>query len=319
MTADRREGGGEGLLYIPDDDLVRRTVDGDDADWSDAQSYTPSDALISSVLRASRRETPRFRFPNWYVSPAPPTVIGRLRTASAIFAALELSPAILAAATILHAVALVALGPLIIGGGRASNVRVATPSVQPPRLIYLAPRAPEPLPHTTRPRARAAMTGSALRLAKPDSTTSVRTPAIDSLSAGADSGARVVATSPEDRELAAALDQEFQLGGDPLRVEESDRERLGDLARVMAARPFARLRVIGAGPPGPDATAGARRGMREAEAFARELIALGVSMERISLDTAINQQGCRASEPRCAANRSRVRTSIAPFSGRRRP
>jgi hypothetical protein len=59
--------------------------------------------------------------------------------------------------------------------------------------------------------------------------------------------------------------------------------------------------------------------MREAEALARELIALGVERARIDLE-ASGEQGCPEREPRCGANRSRAKTSIAPSAAEpRRP
>jgi hypothetical protein len=114
----------------------------------------------------------------------------------------------------------------------------------------------------------------------------------------------------EDREIAAALDQEFQLGGDPLRVEQSDRGRLIELARVLTVRPRVRLHVVGIGPPRRDPAT--REGAREAEALARELMALGIPREQIELDAAVSEQRCPEREPFCAAGRSRVKTSIVP-------
>ena len=313
MTRDRRDAaGGDGLLYIPDDDLVRSTVEGDDADWSDARSYVPSDALISSVLHASVREAPRFKFPDWYASPGSRNPDAPIRAASAILAALHLSPSILAAATVLHIVAVVVLGPLTLVGGNATATphRVSSP-VRSPRLVYLSPPRSQPVTRTVRRPVSVAVTANGFRVTKPDSTTAVTVPPADTLPATVDPRGR---TEParEDRELAAALVQEFRLGGEPLRVEAADRPRLEELARTLLARPLARLRVTGTGPPGADSALRARRGMREAEVIARELISRGVLRERIELYAAEGQSSCPATEPACAANRSRVRTSLAP-------
>jgi hypothetical protein len=312
MTRDRRgaAAGGDGLLYIPDDDLVRTTVEGDDAEWSDARSYVPSDALISSVLRASVRETPRFKFPDWYASP--PRGGEPVRAASAILGALQLSPATLAAATVLHVVALVVLGPLTIVGAHGS---VATPhaptTIDAPRLIYFAPAPPQPAPRRERRPVGVAVNPNGFELVKPGSPASAAVSAADSLPATVDRRARAD-SGREDRELATALDREFRLGGDPLRVEAPDRARLEELSRILGARPLARLRVTGIGPLRSERALGARPGMREAELVARELINLGVARERIDLETGVAEQPCPEREPLCAAGRSRVRTSLAP-------
>jgi len=312
MTRERRDTGtgGDGLLYIPDDDLVRSTVEGDDAEWSDARSYVPSDALISSVLRMSVRETPRFRFPDWYAAP-PRGRVDPVRAASAIFATLQLSPATLAAATFLHVAALFALGPLTIGGGqsRAAQPRAPT-AVDSPRLVYLAPSPPQPALRRKRRAVGVAVTRNGLEVKKPDSTATPTPPATDSLPASVDRRARPYSAG-EDRELATALNLELRLGGDPLRVEVADRMRLERLARIVAARPPVRLRVTGFGPPGRDAAFGARSGMREAETVARELMSLGIARDRIDLDVGVAEP-CPEREPLCAANRSHVRTSLAP-------
>lgn len=315
MTRERRDTAakGDGLLYLPDDDLVRSTVDGDDAEWSDARSYAPSDALLSRVLRMSVRETPRFKFPDWYTAPAARNPDARIRAASAIFAAMQLSPSVLAAATVLHVVAFLALGPMSIGGGHAiGDARRAPPAVDAPRLVYFASAPPQPTPpRRARPRVGVAVNRSGLELVRPDSTALATLPATDSVPVTTDRGARPD-SGREDRELAGALYQELRLGGDPLRVEPADRVRLENLARILGARPLARLRVTGIGPPGSDSNFGARRGMREAETVARELIDLGVARERIDLDVAVDERPCPEREPLCAANRSRVRTSLAP-------
>jgi len=312
MTADRRGAdAADGLLYIPDDEIVRATVEGDDADWSDARSYVPPDALISSVLRVSSRETHRFKFPDWY---APARTDGDpVRVASAMFASLQLSPSALAAATIMHVVALVMLGPLAIVSGNAEQVRHAgSPSVRSAQLIYFPPRAPKSAPRARLPAAGVPVNRRGARSLEPDSTKRDSRPATEPVAAPVDPGARVESPA-EGLELTAALNQEFRLGGDPLRVEAPDRGRLLELVRVLEGLPRARLRVIGTAPSGPDRGFGARDGTREAEAFARELIALGVARERIDL-AASGEGGCPAREPRCAEGRSRVRTSLASMS-----
>lgn len=313
MTRDRRDKGtgGDGLLYIPDEDLVRSTVEGDDAEWSDARSYVPSDALISSVLRMSVRETPRFRFPDWYAAP-PRGRVDPVRAASAIFATLQLSPATLAAATFLHVAALFALGPLAVGDrqSRAAQQPRAPTAVDSPRLVYLAPSPPQPAPRRERRAVGVAVTRNGLEVKKPDSTAIPTPPATVSLPATSDRRARPDSAG-EDRELDTALNLEFRLGGDPLRVEVADRMRLERLARIVAARPLVRLRVTGFGPPGRDAAFGARGGMREAETVARDLMSLGVVRDRIDLDVGVAEP-CPEREPLCAANRSHVRTSLAP-------
>ena len=300
----------DALLYIPDEDLVRSVVDGDDAEWSDARRYVPSDTLISTVLRSSSRETPRFKFPDWYV--APRVDEGPMRAASAMFGVLRLSPSAFAASTVLHVALLVALGPLAIrNGGAEPSSRPATAIAPPPRLIYFAPQPPAPVPAPTK-RSRTTAVGvtvsrNGFQVTKPDS---AQRPATDSSGVGADSGARLE-RGADDRELAAALDLEFLLGGDPLRVELGDQEKFRELARLLTMRPLVRLRVTGTGPSGRDGGLRARVGMREAEAFARELIALGIDRERIDLEASAGQE-CPSREPQCAGSRSRVRTSLAP-------
>ena len=307
--------GGDGLLYVPDDDLVRSTVEGDDAEWADARSYVPSEALISTVLRGSVRETPRFKFPDWYTSPQPTRPETPIRAASAVFAALHLSPSILAAATALHVVAFLALGPLTIATGHAIDGAPRTPrAVDAPRLIYMVPPPAAPVRAQVRSAPRLTVSSRGFSLANPDSARFAAIRAADSLAYVVDSGARIE-RGREENELAAALEREFRLGGDPLRIEPADRVRLEEVARILAARPVARLRVIGFGPPGPDGLSGARQGMREAEAFARELMSLGVNRERIELYASEGQSLCPDREPRCQANRSRVRTSL--WSSRR--
>ena len=319
MTRDRRDTPGDGLLYIPDDDLVRSTVEGDDAEWSDARSYVPSDALISSVLRMSVRETPRFRFPDWYAAP-PRGGVDQVRAASAIFATLQLSPATLAAATFLHVAALFVLGPLTIGGGQGRGAPPHAPTaVDAPRLVYLVSAPPQPAPRRERRAVGVAVTRNGFELVKPDSTAIPTPPATDALPVSVDRRARPDSRG-EDLELATALNLEFRLGGDPLRVEPADRMRLERLARIVAARPLVRLRVTGFGPPRADSNLGARRGMREAEAVARELMSLGVALDRIDLDVGVAERPCPEREPLCAANRSRVKTSLATGSpATRRP
>ena len=325
MSADRSDPArvADGLLYIPDDDLVRSTVDGDDDGWSDARSYVPSDAIIKSVLGASNRERPRFRFPDWY---AEPRVDGEpVRAASALFAALQLSPSILAASTVLHVALLIALGPLSVVNSRTEAPALsAAPAAPPPRLIYFPPQPPAPKPKRlgdppTRRLAALRQTAvgvtvnrGGFQLTKTDSSARA---VIDSSRLRADSGARFE-RGPEERELAAALEMEFRLGGDPLRVEVGDQIKFRELARLLTMRPFVRLRVTGVGSSRRDSAFGARAGMREAEAFARELIALGIDQERIDLD-ASGARECPPSEPLCGSNRSAVRTSLA--SGRREP
>jgi len=76
--------------------------------------------------------------------------------------------------------------------------------------------------------------------------------------------------------------------------------------------------VIGRGPDGPDSGFGARGGMREAEAFARELVTLGVARDRIDLEAGVGAEPCPSGEARCPANRSRVNTSLATEAARRR-
>jgi hypothetical protein len=315
MTGDQRgaRGSGDGLLYVPDDDLVRSTVDGPDGDWADARSYVPSDALISQVLRESRRETARFRFPDWYLSPESRTARGPLRAASALFAALQVSPSMLAAATAVHVAAFLILSPVNVGGGRAPETRRAPMVlVQVPRLVYFVPRATESAPPVSR-RPTVAVTRGGFRLKNPDSAAARSTATRAETLAVVDTGVSVgTGAGAEDREIVAALDQEFQLGGDPLRVEQSDRGRLIELARVLTVRPRVRLHVVGIGPPRRDAAMGPREGAREAEALARELMALGIPREQIELDAAVSEQRCPEREPSCAAGRSRVKTSIAP-------
>ena len=315
MSADRSDPAriADGLLYIPDDDLVRSIVDGDDDGWSDARSYVPSDAIIKSVLGASNRERPRFRFPDWYTESRVDE--GPVRAASALFAALQLSPPTLAASTVLHVALLIALGPLsFANSGAGAPARPAAP-VAPPRLVYFAPQpaaaAPSPTRQTRRTAAVVTVNRSGFQSTKTDSSARA---VVDSSPLPSDSGARVE-RGPEERELAAALEMEFRLGGDPLRVEVGDQIKFRELARLLTMRPFARLRVTGIGPSRRDSAFGARAGMREAEAFARELIALGIDRERIDLD-ASDARECPPSEPLCS-NRSAVKTSLA--SGAREP
>jgi hypothetical protein len=214
----------------------------------------------------------------------------------------------LAAATAVHVAAFLILSPVNVGGGRAPETRRAPMVlVQLPRLVYFVPRATESAPPVSRrPR-------GGFRLKTQDSVAARSTVTRAETLAVVDTGESVgTGAGVEDREIAAALDQEFQLGGDPLRVEQSDRGRLIELARVLTVRPRVRLHVVGIGPPRRDAAMGPREGAREAEALARELMALGIPREQIELDAAVSEQRCPEREPSCAAGRSRVKTSIAP-------
>src|SRR5262249_28563351 len=144
--------------------------------------------------------------------------------------------------------------------------------VDSPRLIYMVP-GPAITARAARKPGSVAVSPRVFRFMTTDSATFTSVRPRDFATVPIVSGGRAPPTI-EEGELAAALDREFLLGGDPMRVEAPQRESLTGLAQILGARPFARLRVVGFGPNGPDGALGARPGFREAEAFARELVAL---------------------------------------------
>src|SRR5262249_51418378 len=132
-----------GLLYLPGEELVRSTIDGDDADWSESLSYVPSDALVRTVLDAPHRERPTIRMPATVLpQPLARHASNRRRWTAALLAGLGFSPFSLAAAAVFHLAFLLAIGPWILT--RVSAVHSIqdprSPAIVATRLVYIVPR-----------------------------------------------------------------------------------------------------------------------------------------------------------------------------------
>jgi hypothetical protein len=319
--ADGRRADLGALLYIPDEALVRSTIEGNDTDWSDTLAYVPAELLVGSVLLSSRRERPRFRLPS-SLEPGgarDSESSGLARMASALFALIGTSPASLAAATTAHIVIFAAIAPWVVGQVRTASTltwsrdRPATAE----RIVYLSPSRAIESPIRRRPR----RPGPTALTVTPD-TVAVQRPQTG-WSTSTDSGGLPASRTLErslsspDVEVAAALHQEFLLTGDGIRIEQFDAPRFELLVRVLALRPRTRLLVRGAGP-----RLGRERerdtglgiaGMREAEAFKRLLVDAGISPERIDVEAMPERDGnrpCPEREPLCAGGRSRVQTMM---------
>jgi len=280
-----------GLLYLPGEELVRSTIDGDDADWSESLSYVPSDALLRAVLDAPPRERPTIRLP---ATVLPHPVVGsasnRRRWTAALLAGLGFSPFSLAAAAVFHLAFLLAIGPWILTQARAVR------SIQMPhppaggalRLIYTLPATASPTRITPRKR-------------------TVQTTALDSAGSRAPPLAQ---GSTLGREVSAALSQELRYVRDGFELEAEDRPKLEFIVRILNRWPELRIRVLGAGPRPRER--GPLPGMAEAEAMKRTLVQAGIAPERIDIDQMPESERlCPEREPDCAASRRRVRTMPA--------
>jgi hypothetical protein len=316
--SDRRDW--SGLLYLPGEELVRSTIDGDDADWSESVAYVPPDAVVRAVLDASQRERPTIRLP---ATVLPHRVArgasNRRRWTAALLAGLGFSPFSLAAAAVFHLAFLLAIGPWILTQAHAvrsiqiprSHAIVAT------RLVYFVP----PIGNATRiapprkPAGRTTIQSPPVDTTNSGAAASVRTTALDS------SGSRpspLVQGSVREREVKGALNQELRFAGDGFELERADRPKLELIVRILTTWRELRIRVLGAAPrlgePGP------RPGMAEAEAMKRTLVQAGIAPERIDVDQIPeSERQCPEREPRCAAARRRVRTMAAEGEAKPQP
>ena len=274
MPADRKDL--SGLLYLPGEDLVRSTVDGAEADWSNARSYVPSATVVRRVLDASQRARPRFILPPWLEPSAwrAQESSPRARAAAAMFGAFGLSPTALAAVAFGHALALIAAGPWISAEFRAASLRPA------PRPVAIAV---VPLVYASSPTAQSPKRRRALLLTgRPERA---------------------------EREGAAALTQELHLSGPSLEIAREDLPKLEVIVRVLAAWPGLRLRVVGDGPRPREGRPAA--GVREAQAVIRRLVAAGVSRGRIDSGRAPENRRCAERDLSCSPGPSLVRTMEA--------
>jgi outer membrane protein OmpA-like peptidoglycan-associated protein len=302
-----------GLLYLPGEELVHSTIDGDDADWSDSLSYVPPDSLVRSVLDASVRDRPAFVLPPRLLpANAPFGAPNRLRRTAALLAGLGLSPFSLAAAAALHVVLLFAVGPWIVTQAGAAHSIGRPPTPPPPpivvtRLVYVLPatRAAPPIKPAPKRAARA-------MIRPPTENTSSGAQTV--FPSPADSGRAVTSetrqgSSPE-REAVNALSQELFFARDGFDLETPDMPKLDLIVRVLTRWPGLRVRVLGAAPrrrePGP------LPGMAEAEAVKRALVQAGIDGGRIEVGQIPEAERlCPEREPACAAARRRVRTMVA--------
>jgi len=280
-----------GLLYLPGEELVRSTIDGDDADWSESLSYVPSDALVRTVLDAPHRERPTIRMPATVLpQPLARDVSNRRRWTAALLAGLGFSPFSLAAAAVLHLAFLLAIGPWILTQARAAR---SIPMPHPLagtalRLIYILPASASPTRITARKRA-------------------VQTTPVDSASSQA---SPVTQGSVLGREVAGALSQELRYIRDGFELEPEDRPKLELIIRILNRWPELRIRVLGAAPRPRER--GPLPGMAEAEAMKRALVQAGIAPERIDIDQMPeSERWCPERELNCAAARRRVRTLLA--------
>jgi hypothetical protein len=300
-----------GLLYLPGEDLVRSTIDGDDADWSESLSYVPSDALVRTVLDASLHERPAIRLPATLVPhPAPHDARSRARRAAAVLTGLGLSPFSLAAAAVIHLGVWLAVGPWVVTQAHAArSIHLPRPpAIVATRLVYVPPT----LAGATEPRV--------VTVRAVDTTNQGRR--VDGRTGGR-GGLDTVTTSRRDsafsspvhpappsnvaREVRSALRQElfFVQDGFELRIE--DRPKLEFMVRLLTTWPALRLRVLGAGPP--RAEPGPPPGMAEAEAIKRVLVQAGIAAERIEVGQIPEaDRRCSDREPNCGRSRRRVQT-----------
>ena len=312
MPADRDL---NGLLYLPDEQLVRSTVEGDAGEWAESLDYVPSEGLVDHVLRRSAslsvRDEPVFRFPLTIERAAwtQRQPIGRKRAASAVAAILGVSPSVLAAATVVHVLAFVTLGHWIFQqvGVAASLPTPVAPAIVVDRVVYFRPHLP-PSRGPKKATARRA-TAAAIAVTRRDSLGSRWTGSRDSLLFLREQ--EIARRNEQNRRGdTTGFHQEFLLEGNELQPTNEGRMRVGLLIRVLRMWPEARIRILGGGPtlPGQDSS---KRGGREAEAFARILLKERIDVGRLELGRIpLADQTCPEREPRCASGRSRVKTEI---------
>jgi outer membrane protein OmpA-like peptidoglycan-associated protein len=303
-----------GLLYVPGEELVRSTIDGDDADWSESLSYMPSDTLVRTVLAASHRERPTFVLPATLIPPAP-RATHRARWAAALLAGLGFSPFSMAAAAVMHLAFLLAIGPWILTQANAArSIRMPRPpAIAATRLVYYLP-ARESSAGTPRSRKAPPRT-----ISQPVDTTNSGRATVTTLKP--DSAGSLPARSAQrnvEREVISALSQELVFARDGFELEQDDRPKLELIVRLLVTWPELRLRVLGAAPRPREQ--GALPGMAEAEAIKRTLVQAGISPERIDIgQMPESERRCPEREPNCAAARRRVRTMSVGFAGENRP
>jgi hypothetical protein len=294
------------MLYVPEAELVRSTVEGHDPEWSDARGYVPSDAVVARVLRHSRRTRPRFRFPTWLERReyADNDNAGPIRAASAVLAATGLAPAPLVVVTVAHLAAFLVIGPWVATQVRsvASANAVQRPAIETITLVFsLNTSTSEP---RVAPRPAAIGRATSAPPAPTGGAPSARSPRSDSSST---SPSAQVDTSELPR-IRERMNREFLFEGDPLGLRRDDSRALEELLAVMRERPWVRVRVEGAGPSRGER--GPTPGAREAETFKRLLIDSGISTDRIEAGSQTDQPRCPAGERRCEGGRPRVHTSL---------
>ncbi len=277
----------EALLYLPSDELVRATIEGDDADWSEAASYVPSELLVAQVLAAPPPVGAEFRFPPWLTVAKPAPRRGLRRAAAVVLAAFGLSPSSLAASTVAHIVVLIVAGPLFIGSAQgpwgALRTRAAPPHAE--RITYVDPRRARPQPPVRPP--RVVRTSPATSAAPADT---VR--AVDST---------VIWAHMADVRSAARAEIQLREGITP---EGEDARRVERLIQLLRSEPWLRVRVVGIGPRRERA---GEPGMREAESLKRLLVSAGIAEERVEiLRPERPLSACPEREPNCAGGQSRV-------------
>jgi len=287
--ADRRNL--DALLYLPSDDLVRATIEGDDSDWSEAVGYVPSELLVAGVLQSPSTSVPSFRFPPWMTMERQVKRRGVRRVAAGLLAALGLSPSSLAASTVVHIVVIAAIGPWIADSmGGVWSLRRARPAVPLPTeaVVYVSPihKRYEP-PPTAAPRRPAA-------------------PRVDSAAIRAQQEAleREQRLAHEE-DVRRAAEMEILLSGD-LRIEEGSGRDVEQLLRLLQTEPWLRIRIVGRGTRRERA---GEAGALEAETMKRVFVNAGVAAERIELAV---EPACGEREPMCGASRSLVRVVPLP-------
>jgi outer membrane protein OmpA-like peptidoglycan-associated protein len=300
-----------GLLYVPGEELVRSTIDGDDADWSESLSYVPSDTLVRAVLHAPNRERPTFVLPETLM-PSAPRVSHRARWAAALLAGLGFSPFSMAAAAVIHLAFLLAIGPWILTQANAvRSIRMPRPpAIAATRLVYYLPSRGNSVPITR-------LRKQPRTISQPVDTTNSGIAAVTTRKP--DSAGSLPARPSQgnvEREVINALNQELVFARDGFELEQDDRPKLELIVRVLTRWPELRLRVLGAAPRPREG--GSLPGMAEAEAIKRALVQAGISPERIEVGQMPEaERRCAEREPNCAAVRRRVRTMSVGFVGER--
>ena len=300
-----------GLLYVPGEELVRSTIDGDDADWSESLSYVPSETLVRAVLHAPNRERPTFVVPETLMPPAP-RAPRRARWAAALLAGLGFSPFSMAAAAVIHLAFLLAIGPWILTQANAArSIRIPRPpTVVATRLVYYLPSRGSSAP-ITRPRKPPPRT-----ISQPVDTTNTGVATVTTRKPDSAASPARPAQGNVEREVINALNQELVFARDGFELEQDDRPKLELIVRLLVKWPELRLRVLGAAPRPREG--GSLPGMAEAEAIKRALIQAGINPERIEVGQMPEaERRCAEREPNCAAARRRVRTMSVGFAGER--